>query len=329
MKRLVKQVVQSAVAAVAPALWRRRSDSLLVMMYHRVLPEGHADRATEQPGMFVSPATLALHLSLLKQHFEMVHLDDWLRRVAHGQPVPPRACVITFDDGWRDNYDHAWPVLRAAAVPSTIYLVADLVGTSYSFWPNYLARLLGEGVAVRESWPGWLRALADQHIGTDPAPGVPQIDAVIDACKATRSDAEMLAIVGSAADRAIGERDLMSWPELEQMRAGDLVRFGSHTRRHTRLSRVSDPATLADEVLGSREVLRERLGSVPETFCFPNGDTSPEAVACVRGAYLGAVTTETGWNDRASDRFLLRRVGVHEDVSATRTQMLARLCGVG
>lgn len=325
MKRHIKQAVQSAVAMAAPSWWRTRADSLLVMMYHRVLPATHADRGSEQPGMFVSPETLALHLSLLKQHFEIVHLDEWLTRASAGQSLPPRACVITFDDGWRDNYDHAWPVLRAAAVPSTIYLVTDLVGTSYSFWPNQLARALANPSVARDRWPAWLRALAAQHVGDDPHPRVESIDAVIDACKATRDDAEMRDIVGAPA----GERDLMSWDEIEQMRAADLVRFGSHTRRHTRLSRVTDPAVLEDEVLVSRRQLRERLGAFSDTFCFPNGDTSPQAIRCVRSAYLGAVTTETGWNRRASDPYLLRRMGVHEDVSASRTQLLARLCGVG
>ena len=325
MKRLVKQVAQTVVAAAAPAWWRTRSDSLLVMMYHRVLPPNHADRGSEQPGMFVSPDTLALHLSLLKQYFEIVHLDDWLRRVGAGQPVPARAAVITFDDGWRDNYDHAWPVLQAAGVPSTIYLVTDLVGTRYSFWPNTLARSLAAGPEARASWPEWLRVLANQHVGSELNPHAEQIDAVINVCKATRSDAEMREVAGAIP----GERDLMSWPEIEEMRANDLVRFGSHTRRHTRLSRVEDRATLEDEVLGSRKVLQERLDKVSDTFCFPNGDTSAEAIACVRSAYLGAVTTQSGWNERGHDPFQLRRIGVHEDVSASRTQLLSRLCGVG
>jgi peptidoglycan/xylan/chitin deacetylase (PgdA/CDA1 family) len=113
------------------------------------------------------------------------------------------------------------------------------------------------------------------------------------------------------------------------MQAGNLVRFGSHTRRHTRLSLVSDPAQLRDEIAHSRTAIRERLGTDPLTFCYPNGDTSPEAIRAVSANYLGAVTTRRGWNTTKSERFTLNRVGVHEDVSSTPTSFISRLAGVG
>jgi peptidoglycan/xylan/chitin deacetylase (PgdA/CDA1 family) len=121
----------------------------------------------------------------------------------------------------------------------------------------------------------------------------------------------------------------MSWSEVEEMQASGLVRFGSHTRRHTRLSSVDSRAALEDEIVGSRRAIEERLGATPVTFCYPNGDTSPEAIACVRGAYQGAVTTAPGWNQPGTDPFCLRRVGVHDDVSSCREAFLSRLVGIG
>jgi peptidoglycan/xylan/chitin deacetylase (PgdA/CDA1 family) len=330
LKRTLKRGAQTVVASVAPWLWRRRGGSLLVMMYHRVLPAGHPERLTEQPGMYVSPETLALHLQLIRAHFEVVQLDDWLRLESDGRALPALACAITFDDGWRDNYDHAFPVLRAAGVPSTIYLVSDLVGTSYSFWPNALARLLADASpSVLARLPEWLRQVLPAN-GSRALDGV-EIDRVICICKDTRSDAEMLAMLREfeVPSSTGGSRDLMSWEEIADMQRSGLVRFGSHTRRHTRLSRVATRSELEDEIIGSRRRIEEQIGVQPQTFCYPNGDTSPEAIACVRSAYLGAVTTAPGWNSRGADRAALRRLGVHDDVSATRASFLSRISGFG
>src|SRR5690606_25886998 len=140
VKRLLKAPAQQLAGTVAPFLWRWRAPSLVVMMYHRVLPHTHPDRATEQPGMYVSPETFELHMHLLRKHFGLVHLDDWLDALAENRPLPRHACAVTFDDGWRDNYQYAFPVLERLGVPATVYLVSDLVGSSYSFWPNALAK---------------------------------------------------------------------------------------------------------------------------------------------------------------------------------------------
>jgi len=113
------------------------------------------------------------------------------------------------------------------------------------------------------------------------------------------------------------------------MASDDLVRFGSHSRRHTRLTERVQPGVLEDEILRSAEIIEEHLGKRPRTFCYPNGDHCAHAVELVSSRYVGAVTTARGWNDSSSDRFTMRRVGVHDDVSHSRHQFLARIAGVG
>ena len=325
MKRLLKNLLQSATASIAPLRWAARSGpELLILMYHRVLPPLHPARETEQAGMYVSPETLAMHVEVLTKYFTLVHLDDWLRNVDAGRTPPKNSCAITFDDGWRDNYEFAYPILRQAQAPSTIYLVSDLVGTRYSFWPNTLSLILSGG--KREHWdrlPSWLRDLLPsiRKMSKD------EIDAVIARCKRF-SDEQMKSAVEHAVGDS-GERDLITWDEAREMQSSGVIRFGSHTRRHTRLSQITDAAQLHDEIAESRSIIRKELGCEVATFCYPNGETSTAAIRVVSETYLGAVTTNRGSNTPRSARFTLNRVGVHEDVSNTSTSFVSRLAGVG
>jgi peptidoglycan/xylan/chitin deacetylase (PgdA/CDA1 family) len=336
LKRQIKAGLSRAVAIVAPALWRmRRASRLLVLMYHRVLPPGHPERATEQAGMFVSPATLAMHLDTLATlGFTFHHLDDWIDAADAGNAPLGLCCSVTFDDGWRDNYDYAFPVLRERLVPATIFLVSDMVGGSYSFWPNRIATLLSNGGAqALDASPAWLRNLVRSSPFTRAAMPVDEaaIDAVIDGCK-SHSDAEMLDIV-SACERQSGlsaprARTLMDWQEIGEMRASGLIRFGSHTRRHSRLSKLTTRAALLDELVGSSETIAKHVGERPRVFCYPNGDTTPDAVRLVRENFHAAVTTARGWYRSGQDRHTIPRVGLHEDVSSSPVDLVARLGGL-
>jgi len=335
MKSVLRQLLNSGVAMIAPALWHLRRRSLLVIMYHRVLPAGHPDRLTEQPGMYVSPQTLAMHLDILSQRFTLMHLDEWLQASVRGETVPERACAITFDDGWRDNYEFAFPELKRAAAPATIFLVSDLVGSQYGFWPNALARhLQGSAMVGTAAMPTWLNNLVTDVAGSPHAGRLDagRIDRIIVACKEGHSDEEMLDIVrglgeAGAESSAVEARDLMDWRELRELADSGLVRFGSHTRRHTRLSRVASAEVLRDEVIGSREEIARQLGRSPALFCYPNGDYSGAALEMVRSGYIGAVTTERGWHTRGADPFLIPRIGVHEDISNSPAAFRARLSG--
>ena len=110
------------------------------------------------------------------------------------------------------------------------------------------------------------------------------------------------------------------------MRDSGLVQFGSHSRRHTRLLPELTAVQLDDELRGSRSRLEQMIGRPVDIFCYPNGDCSPAALALARTVYRAAVTTVPGWNQPHSDLHLLRRLSVHEDITADRGELPGPRC---
>ncbi len=335
LKAIAKRAVVHAIARTAPLTWRwRSSGSLLVLMYHRVLPVDSPVRSIEQPGMYVSPETLGLHITELKRRFELVHLQEWLRRAKHGSPLPRLACALTFDDGWRDNYEFALPVLAKHGAPATIFLVSSFIGTTYGFWPNRLMSLLQKSFAKpgSVSFPQPLSRIVDPVVAEAVRCGelrVDDVDTVVQAAKQWEEQ-EVRTLV-EAAEKSCGSasnsREILDRDEIAKMGASGLIRFGSHTATHLRLGGRISTQELVREIVDSRKHLQDLSGQAIDLFCYPNGETSPEAVDLVRRHYLGAVTTCAGWSHASGDPHLIRRIGVHDDVSNAREPFLERLSG--
>jgi peptidoglycan/xylan/chitin deacetylase (PgdA/CDA1 family) len=332
VKRHLKRLAESVVSRSSTLLWRAlRGPRLAVLMYHRVLPAEDPERKVEQPGMYVSPETLDMHLTILRQHFDLVHLDDWIRAAAGGQPLPRLACAITFDDGWRDNYVHGFPVLQRQRAPATIFLVSSLIGTRQQFWPNRLARVLVSSQPALLS--GKLAQLLAPAIAEARAQGgwTPErLDRAIVLAKALDESEihELLAQAQGNDSYASLTRSVLDENELRTMAASGLVRYGSHTRTHFRCRGDVSQDVLEQELGASRAEIAARVGQPIDLFCFPNGDFTPQALNLARKHYLAAVTTQRGWHSPAQDALIIRRIGVHEDVSGRPAAFLARLSGV-
>lgn len=322
----------STLACSGPPLWRRlRGPRLVVLMYHRVLPADDPEREVEQPGMYVSPETLDMHLTVLQQHFEFVHLDDWVRAAAVGEALPRLACAVTFDDGWRDNYVHALPVLERHLVPATIFLVSSMIGSTESFWPNLLARRL-VARPLDASLPGALGKVLAPAQARAMAEGkwtVTALDAAIVLAKSLGEE-EIRALLTQDCEDALEapKRTVLDAAEIRAMAAGGLVRFGSHTRTHFRCRAGVPREVLEREICASAHEIAACVGRPVELFCFPNGDFTPEALEVVRASYLAAVTTERGWHSPSDDAMRIKRIAVHEDVSSRPDAFLARLTGL-
>jgi peptidoglycan/xylan/chitin deacetylase (PgdA/CDA1 family) len=113
------------------AAWKSASGSLqrqldavrnadAVLMYHRVLPDA-ADASAIEPGMYVRASTFERHLDTLTSRWQLATLSSVLESPRDDRP----RVALTFDDGWRDNLETAWPILRSRGLSATIFLVTD------------------------------------------------------------------------------------------------------------------------------------------------------------------------------------------------------------
>lgn len=324
LKKIVKVPLQQAAARFGAHRRGASQPRLWVLMYHRILPPSDPRHAAEEPGMIVEPETFRMHLQTLKQEFTLIRLGEWVERSQQGRPLPDKACAITFDDGWLDNHEYAFPILQQEQVPATLFAVSHMIGTREMFWPNRVMRLLQQPAERLRELP-WLQQL----IGNESLDAEASAQAIYSL--KTLPDDELIARVEEA-EQLLGLTEptrpqLLDWAQLREMADSGLVEVGSHTCHHFRLREDLSPEVMEREVAESRLRLQQRLDRPVDLFCYPNGDYSAQSRKAVSERYRAAVTTQGGVNTQDSDPSLLSRYGVHQGSSATPTQLLARLSG--
>ena len=332
----VKKLVKSAAAGLANQFGQHNKDQtdpkLWVLMYHRILPRDDIRFNLEEPGMIVTPETFSMHMQEIRRYFDVVSLGDWVQHKQQGLPLPAKACAITFDDGWADNYEYALPILKATNTPATLFAVAEKIGTNFQFWPNTVLALLLNG----------LNAELNRHplfaqVGTEIDVTHKIIDREYAAAYIARlksfSDNEIFSALNEihSTELLTGKlpNALMNWDQLKEMQDSGLVAIGSHTCNHMRLSDALSAEQLQHEIKNSKEVLEDKLGGSVDLFCFPNGDYNEATLNLVTETYVAAVTTKRGIIDAdAAKLHELTRVAIHEEISNSRRLFGARLSGL-
>ena len=320
----------------SPRVLSRLQGRVLILGYHRVLADAELGRHFVQPGMYVHERVFEAHVRFLREHFRIISFKEFLRlRRTRQWDARERYCLITFDDGWLDNYVYAYPILRRYQVPATIFVSTGLIGSQEWMWPDKLGWLVtrsgGARRAVRERlrplearYP-WLACLTQRGA---PAP----IEAAIEHCKRMSDRAITDLLLEMAARLHVDlpkERLFLEWREVEEMSRGGLA-FGSHAVTHRILTRLQETEVRA-EVAGSLETLQTKSVNWVPVFCYPNGDYDDAVVTQVKASgYHAAVSTDAGaevWD--GPDLFRLGRVGVHNDVSASPQLFSFHLSRVG
>jgi peptidoglycan/xylan/chitin deacetylase (PgdA/CDA1 family) len=305
-------------------------------MYHRILPQDDKRSQVEEPGMTVTPETFRQHINILKHYFNIVKLADWIQLKSEGKELPSKSCAITFDDGWVDNFEFAFPVLNELNVPATIFLVSNMVGKNAVFWPERLTRLINE---ISSHYPQywlhrelkWLQKDANNYRFSERLPTREELSALI-ACVKNYSDQEIndrLTHIETVLqiDTGIPSPSLLNWKQVTEMVSSGLVEIGSHTRHHVRLNEQTPVELIKNEIINSKAEIEKNIDQTVKTFCFPNGDYYSQSLELVRQNYLGAVTTQSGWNTADADLHKLQRIGIHQDITQDKISFLARISG--
>jgi len=326
IKPLVKSVWQTLAGTVGWYKVKRGDKKLIVLMYHRVLPTTDPRYQFEEPGMVVSDTTFAMHMQVLsEENINVMTVSQWSALPADQRPQ--LTVAITFDDGWLDNYEYAFPVLKRYNFASTLYVVSDFMDMPAPFWPNKVLRLLlTPGLQQTEAWQPLLAL-------TGTLPPLPltrdQGAAVIDHLK-QHGDDTIYAALAPLSDVLAShtQTEMINQQQLHDALTNYGVELGCHTRRHYRLVEGLSETLLQEEIVQSKQLLEAANNRRVASFCFPNGDFSPAAHKLVSEHYDCAVTTKRGINTAANlQTSKLLRIGVHNDISNTPMKFRAKLSG--
>jgi peptidoglycan/xylan/chitin deacetylase (PgdA/CDA1 family) len=108
----------------------------VVLTYHRVL-RARTPSAGVDPGMYVTCSTFERHLALLAQSYALVTIDQMGNWLAGDTTFDRPPCALTFDDGWTDTYEVAFPILQRYGVPATVFLITGAIGAPEMLnWPR-------------------------------------------------------------------------------------------------------------------------------------------------------------------------------------------------
>jgi peptidoglycan/xylan/chitin deacetylase (PgdA/CDA1 family) len=276
--------------------------SLLVLIFHRVLPE-------TDPLMPGEPDTksFAAQMDLIRATCTVLPLSEAIERLYSGS-LPERATCITFDDGYANNLTMAAPILKARGLPATVFVATGFLNGG-RMWNDTVIE------SVRQA--GEVLDLTSIDLGTHRLPDVPArrraIEAIISSIKYL-DPAERPGKAAAVAEcaRATPPSDLMMTDAQVRELLNHGIEVGAHTLTHPILARTTEDDAWR-EIAGSKSVLEDMTGGPIKLFAYPNGrphqDYARTHVEMVRKAgFTAAVSTAWGASQRTSDRYQLPRM---------------------
>lgn len=248
----------------------RNRRSLTVVSFHRILRDDDPRWAGSDPDYTMRADVFARSLGFFRRHYNVVSLEQVLQARRGKAALPPRALLVTFDDGWADTADCALPELRRAGLPAVVFVVADAVGRREGFYQEALLGAWRTGRLSIESLEHALDA-ADAPAGTGArgvADDLPRLRAAVSRVEAM-SPAERDRFLGGLAPLLDdGLRHMVDADDMARLTAAG-VAIGAHGKTHIRMtSPHADPGV---ELGGARRLLEAHAGDGVRTLSFPHG----------------------------------------------------------
>jgi len=291
---------------------RQKGYPAIIINYHGFM-RPNAKTMEDVPVVRMDIDDFGSQLKFLKRYFCIVPLDVMVKTLKEKKIFEKPTIALTADDGYKDNYDLLFPVLKENGVSATIFLVTGFVGTDQKIWFEKLLNLIThskvEKIIFEElypaeefklnSWFGKQRAyIRFKQKLKDLSPKIR--DEYID--KISRLLGDPPVDFGAT---------MLSWGQVREM-AGAGITFGAHTVRHPILSKI--PVKEAkEEIALSKEKIEKELGSKTCHFSYPNGreeDFNLELAQYCRQIGFESVNTGCyGTNRNAEDVWALKRIG--------------------
>ncbi len=306
---------------VARLMRRANRHRPAVLMYHGVV----RDDEKYVPPWMVTESQFRWQMTYLASHHRVLPLSEVVTSLLEGRSLPPYSVALTFDDGFRNNYTIAYPILKEFGFPATIFLVTGYLDTDQALWPDVLFQLLhrteveyldlsdlGDGRhGLRTPRDRWI-VFSEMIEYLKNLPVGEKNWRLRELARRLRIDLET--IVRNEHDACA----LLRWSEVRAMAAEGLISFGVHTDTHEILTRLSlDEARR--QIVISKQKLECQLGEPVRFFAYPNGRPGDfnEAIKqeVKKQGFTCAFASTGGLIGYPFDPFALERLGISRDMS--------------
>jgi peptidoglycan/xylan/chitin deacetylase (PgdA/CDA1 family) len=296
-------------------------------MFHRVLGVGDERWAHADPRYTMTDDQLEQCLVFFGKHYTPVDMAAVLAAQRGEQALPPRALLVTFDDGWADTEEYALPVLQRRRCPAVVFVVSSAVGASHGFWQERLFRAWKSGVDPDVLAFAWQRAGIETEAPPENWQSIDSVRMLIARHRPLVPSARLALVEQLEGEMPAGRPEMLTRDQLRSLhRAG--VEIGAHGVTHEALAETSCGV---GELRESKARLTELLeGGAVETMSFPHGSYDAELLRAATQAFQLVFTSDGHLNSVVGGRpaTVLGRIeipaeGIVDAAGGVRAELLA------
>lgn len=267
---------------------RRRllKSQVAILMYHRVMPQTDGWSFP----LLVAASDFERQIQYLTREYNVLTLDELAQYIHEHKPLPKRAVVITFDDGYKDNYTYAYPILKKYGVPATIFVTTGYIGGGNLFWWDKVRYVIQHTAHKRIELDG-LGAFSLSST-TERLRAILRIKEQLKELPEEEKNLlieRLISVSGVGIPTHLGKELILSWDEIREM-CNNGITIGAHTVTHAILTKVSEEQAKY-EIMQSKKDIEGKLQKAVTWFAYPNGDFSPETVRLLREAGFRCAVT--------------------------------------
>jgi peptidoglycan/xylan/chitin deacetylase (PgdA/CDA1 family) len=294
----------------------------LILGYHRVVDDFETAAQTDIPSMLIGRTMFERHLEWLAKSFRFVDLDEIGAHIESGESFADPVAAITFDDGYEDVYENAFPILRRKGIPAAVFVVTDLI--SRPAWQTH-DKLYYLVERAFQTWDDPRRRLFQLMTELQLPTGqifrsrtaVSSSMSAVSALLPVLPQADVMRLMNSL-ETYVGSQSSdiplsLTWPMIHEMRRGGIT-IGSHTRSHVSLPTEAATA-IKEELEGSKSILESRLGERIDHFAYPGGEFTPQIVDALHHAGYRYAYTACPHGDQRHPGLTLERLLLWEGSS--------------
>ena len=308
---------------------------LSILMYHGFFLPADKTGLTIFKSKHLNIEIFENHLKLFTKYCTPISLEAAIV----SKKLPPNPIVLTFDDGYKNNYIYAFPLLKKYKVPATIFVTTGFVDRTDYLWTDRLEFIIYNTNSKNVDLY-WENTKLTLELSTDEQmkKTIYTIKVLLKTLPETQKisfldNLQNLLRVEYNWDKIPSVHLPLTWDEIREMKSSGLVSIGSHTVTHPILSKCSYEKQRRELML-SRQRIIEELGEDCTLFAYPNGkinDYNHETIGLLKeSGYRGAVTTGVGYIDNDNrDIFQLNRFGTGMNIEELGTVVtgVSRLVG--